>query len=95
MILTMLEIGMSCRIRAVRGNDAMKKYLGGLGFVAGAEVSVVAENGGDFIVCVKEARIALGKQLAARILLEGPPSPGSIPCPAKEKEVPAALLADL
>lgn len=96
MILTMLEIGMSSHILAVRGRDSVKKHLGGLGFVPGGEVAVVAESGGNLIVAIKGARIALDKQLACKIVLEG------LPCPvaggARQEcphGAPASLLAEL
>lgn len=73
MILTMLNIGTKARIQSVRGKDAVKNHLGGLGFVAGSPVSIVSENGGDLIVNVKGARIALSKQLASKIILEASP----------------------
>lgn len=95
MILTMLEPGMSCRILAVRGNDTVKKHLGGLGFVAGSEITVVAESGGSLIVNIKGARLALGRQLACKILLDGTPYPGTSPSEAtvRADEAPAPLLA--
>lgn len=73
MILTMIDIGTTARIQSVRGKDAVKKHLGGLGFVAGCPVSIVSENGGNLIVKVKGTRIALSKQLACKIVLEATP----------------------
>ena len=40
-----------------------------LGFVPGAEVSVVSELGGNLILSVKESRIALDKTMAMRIMV--------------------------
>ena len=43
-------------------------HLENLGFVAGAEVKVVSEQAGNFIVEVKGAQVALNKQVAQRII---------------------------
>ena len=40
-----------------------------LGFVEGERVTVVSEMGGNLIVNIKEARIALSKNMAGRILV--------------------------
>ncbi len=97
MILTMLPVGMTCRIQSVRGKDDVRQRLGGLGFVAGAPVTLIAENGGDLIVGVKGARLALGKQLALKIVLEGAPSPaetGEARRPAHADVPSPTLVAD-
>ena len=46
----------------------MLHHLENLGFVAGAEVKVVSEQAGNFIVEVKGAQVALNKQVAQRII---------------------------
>lgn len=97
MILTMLDIGTTGRIQSVRGKDPVKNHLGGLGFVAGSPVSIVSENGGDLIVNVKGARVALSKHLACKILLEGTPCrAGKVEeCRFSHANVPTSrLLAD-
>ena len=46
-----------------------RRFLESLGFVAGSTVSIVSENGGNFIVNVKGSRIALSKALACKIFV--------------------------
>lgn len=54
-------------IKRVGGRDEMKKHLADLGFVAGAEISIVSDLDGNLIVNVKDARVAINKELASKI----------------------------
>ncbi len=69
MPLYMLGVGRRRRISAVHGDDSVKKHLGELGFVEGAEVEVIADNGGNLIVGLYGSRLALNRDLAKRILV--------------------------
>ena len=69
MPLTLANHGEENIIRKVGGNNEVKQHLGDLGFVAGASVIVVSEMGGNIIVNVKESRVALNKDLAAKIMI--------------------------
>ncbi|WP_347560957.1 FeoA family protein [Clostridium sp. JN-1] len=69
MPLTMLRIGETNSIKNIVGNDNTKCHLEHLGFVAGEAVTVVAELAGNLIVNVKDARIALSKSMANRIMV--------------------------
>ena len=50
MPLTLIEAGKACRVRAVGGSDAVRRHLGDMGFVAGAntdyqdQTDAVAKN---------------------------------------------------
>lgn len=67
--LAFLAQGACASVQDVRGGSEQKHHLEGLGFVSGAPVSVVCENGGNLIVDVKGARVALNHQLAGRIMV--------------------------
>ena len=56
-------------IKQINGRDDVRQHLAELGFVPGAEVSVVSELGGNLILSVKESRIALDKTMAMRIMV--------------------------
>lgn len=45
------------------------RHLGNLGFVVGADVSVLSENGGNLIVKVKGTRVAIDNQVASAIMV--------------------------
>ena len=54
-------------IKKVGGSAETKKHLEDLGFVAGGTVSIVTTMGGNVIVKVKEARIAISAEMAQKI----------------------------
>ena len=69
MPLTMTKAGETVTIRRISGKDEVRLHLAELGFVPGAEISVVSELGGNLILSVKESRIALDKTMAMRIMV--------------------------
>ena len=46
-----------------------KKFLETLGFVVGGTVTVVSEINGNMIVNVKDSRVAIGKDMANKIMV--------------------------
>ena len=69
MPLTLATIGEENLIRKVGGSPETKKHLEDLGFVAGGNVTVVSAIGGNIIVKVKEARIAISEEMARKIMI--------------------------
>ena len=69
MPLTMTKAGDTVTIRKITGKDEVRQHLAELGFVVGETVTVVNEISGNLIVQVKEARIALDKTLAMRVIV--------------------------
>ena len=56
-------------IRRVGGSPEVKKHLENLGFVVGGNVQVISRLGGNVIVNVKDARVAISEQMASRIMV--------------------------
>ncbi len=56
-------------IRRVSGNPEMKNHLEAMGFIAGAEVTVINEIAGNLIVNIKETRVAVSKEMAQKIMI--------------------------
>ncbi len=56
-------------IRKVGGKEETRRFIENLGFVAGTEVTVVSETNGNMIVNVKDSRIAIGKEMANKIMV--------------------------
>lgn len=52
----------------MRGRGDLHHHLENLGFVEGAQVTVVSEAAGDLIVEVKGIQVALNRQVAAHII---------------------------
>ena len=69
MPLTMATCGEPNTVKRVGGKEETKKFLENLGFVAGSEVTVVSTVSGNLIVNVKDSRIALGKDMAMKIMV--------------------------
>ena len=69
MPLSLIGVGKRCRIKDITGDDAVRHRLGALGFVAGMEVEVIAEMGGNFVLGVLGSRVAVDQELAMRILV--------------------------
>ncbi|MBQ6602510.1 MAG: ferrous iron transport protein A [Eubacterium sp.] len=69
MPLAFAGVGEDVIIRKVGGKPEVKKHLENLGFVAGGSVKVISETAGNLIVNVKEARIAISKEMAAKIMV--------------------------
>ena len=69
MPLTLAEEGVENIIKRIGGSPEVKKHLENLGFVVGGEIKVVSVMGGNLIVQVKEARVAISKEMAQKILI--------------------------
>ena len=69
--LSFAGIGEKNIIRRIGGKDDARRHLNNLGFVEGSEVEIVTEAAGNLIVNVKESRIAISKEMANRIVVEG------------------------
>lgn len=69
MPLLMAKPGEVNIIAAVRGKNEIRRHLENMGFVEGAKITIVAESGGNLIVSVKDARVALSKNLASKIYI--------------------------
>lgn len=69
MPLTMAGMGEEHSIKKVGGNPQVRQFLENLGFVAGAGVAVISKNGGNVIVRIRDSRVAVSREMAARILI--------------------------
>ena len=69
MPLTMAPAGVANKIIKVGGKEETRRFLENLGFVTGGGVTVISEIGGNMIVNVKEARVAIGKDMANKIMI--------------------------
>ena len=67
--LTLAETDKDHIIIKTGGNPEIKKHLETLGFVPGGSVRVISVSGANFIVCVKESRIAISREMAEKIMV--------------------------
>lgn len=69
MPLTFVNIGEENKIKKVGGKEATRKFLESLGFVEGGMVRVISQTGGNVIVNIKESRVAIGRDMANKIIV--------------------------
>ncbi|CAG7589684.1 FeoA family protein [Peptoniphilus senegalensis] len=58
------------KVKSLKNSSVTESYLANLGFVKGAIIKVVNENDGNLIVSIKDARVAIGKDIAKKVLVE-------------------------
>ena len=69
MPLSMMEAGKPNVIKKVGGKEETRRFLENLGFVVGGTVTVISETDGNMIVNVKDSRVAIGKDMANKIMI--------------------------
>ncbi len=69
MPLSMVKEGEPNVIKRVGGKEETRKFLENLGFVIGGTVTVVSQTAGNLIVNVKDSRVAIGKDMANKIMV--------------------------
>ena len=68
MPLSMAKPGETLTIKKIGGKPEVRQHMAELGFVVDETVTVVSEVGGNMILQVKDSRIALGKDMAGKIM---------------------------
>lgn len=69
MPLSMSKTGEINVIKRIGGKEETKRFLESLGFVVGSVVTIISEMGGNLIVNVKDSRVAIGKDMANKIMV--------------------------
>ncbi len=69
MPLSMAKEGETVRVKRVGGKTETRQFLENLGFVAGAEITVVTVIDGNLIVQIKESRVAINRDMANKIMI--------------------------
>ena len=69
MPLTLMSPGEDAIIQRIGGKQEVRQHLENLGFVVGGNVSVINTIGGNLIVNVKEARVAISREMAQKIMV--------------------------
>ena len=68
MPLTLMSPGEDAIIQRIGGKPEVRQHLENLGLVGG-NVSVINTIGGNLIVNVKEARVAISREMAQKIMV--------------------------
>lgn len=69
MPLSMVKEGEPNTIKKVGGKEDTRRFLENLGFVTGGVVTVISEMNGNMIVNVRDSRVAIGKDMANKIMV--------------------------
>lgn len=69
MPLTMAETGVENEIKKIGGKSEVRLFLEKLGFVVGSAVTVISQNNGNLIVSIKDARVAISREMACKIII--------------------------
>lgn len=69
MPLSMVNAGEPSVVRKVGGKEETRRFLENLGFVNGARVTIVSATNGNMIINVKDSRVAIGKDMANKIMV--------------------------
>ena len=65
--LGVLNGGECGTVKRIGGKPEVKRHLADIGFSIGDTVTVITEQNGNLIVKIKEARIAISKEMAMKI----------------------------
>lgn len=68
--LTLLPAGHKGVVYDIEGGHGLRRHLLELGFVRGAQIRVLKNERGPIIVSLDEARMALGRGAADKILIK-------------------------
>ena len=63
------DIGETLTIKKIGGLPEIRKHMETMGFVVGGHITLVAKNGGNVIVNVKETRVAISEEMAQKIMV--------------------------
>jgi len=69
MPLTFADVEKAYEIKKISGSPEVRKHLENLGFVVGGTVKPVNTVQGNLIVEVKGVRVAIGKEMASKIMI--------------------------
>ena len=69
MPLSLANVGETNIIKKIGGKPEVRKHLENLGFVVGGNVQIVSTLGGNVIVNVKEASVAISEEMAQKIMI--------------------------
>jgi len=58
------------KVIRISGKDEQRRHLNNLGFVEGENIEIVNKLNDNLIIAVKDSRIALGREMSNRIVVE-------------------------
>ncbi len=68
MPLTMANSGETVTVKKITGKPEIRQHMAEMGFVVDEPVTVISRIGGNLIVRVKDSRVAIGKDMASKVM---------------------------
>lgn len=65
--LSSLEVGEACCLLQVGAGRRLRRRLAELGLTPGVEMKVLQNTGGPVLICVRNSRLALGREMAGKL----------------------------
>lgn len=69
MPLSLAKVGEQNSVKKVGGKTEVRQFLEKLGFVPGTHVTIISQISGNVIVSIKESRVAISREMAAKIMV--------------------------
>lgn len=69
MPIILAPMNVTLKVIRIGSDEKTKKHLESLGITLGSELSVLSSGGGTVIIKVKDGRIALDRELSAKIFV--------------------------
>ena len=70
MNLLTAPINIHLKIIKVKMEGIQERQLSNMGFVTESEIMIISESSGNLIVNVKDCRVAIGKEIAQKIVVK-------------------------
>jgi feoA domain protein len=70
MNLLTAPINIPLKIIKVKMEGIQERQLSNMGFVTESEIMIISESSGNLIVNVKDCRVAIGKEIAQKIVVK-------------------------
>ena len=70
MNLLTAPINIPLKIIKVKMEGMQERQLSNMGFVTESEIMIISESSGNLIVNVKDCRVAIGKEIAQKIVVK-------------------------
>ena len=65
--LSSLSVGQACLLQDVGAGRRLRRRLAELGLTPGVQMTVLQNTGGPVLICVRNSRLALGRQMAHKL----------------------------
>lgn len=62
------QVGETVTVQQIRGKDELRQRMAEMGLTVNSKVTVVNIINGNVILNIKDSRVAIGKQMALRIM---------------------------